>query len=220
MTALEETGVAFETQLIAFMRGDHRTPEFLAINQKGRVPTLVIRGETLSENVAILSWLNEEYPDAGLSLPLKTALDRARFIADLSYFASGLHPIVTRIRIPTNFAGPENAEAVWRLAVKVMTDNLADIERRLAEWPWWSGEQWTILDAYLAWVWFRVTGAGLDPAPFRSIAAHAARHADRPASHRVAKREAEAVEYLTAHGLQVRFPPMEWQTPDRAAASR
>jgi glutathione S-transferase len=206
--------------LIAFTRGDHRAPEFLALNPKGRVPTLIADGEALNENIAILSWLAEVYPDAGLSSHLAPPMTRAQFIADLSFFASGLHPLVTRIRIPTNFAGPENAEAVWRLAVKAMSDNLSEIELRLGDRLWWSGDQWTILDAYLAWVWFRVAGAGLDPTPFPGIAAHAARYAQRPAAQRVAKREAGAVAVLEAQKFQVRFPAMPWLSTGDATADR
>ena len=41
LTALEEVGQPFETRLIAFMAGDHRSPDFLAINPAGKVPALV-----------------------------------------------------------------------------------------------------------------------------------------------------------------------------------
>jgi len=71
------------------MRGDHRAPEFLAPNPKGRVPTLIADGEALNENIAILSWLAEVYPDAGLSTHLAPPMTRAQFIADLSFFCLG-----------------------------------------------------------------------------------------------------------------------------------
>src|SRR5262249_14401315 len=44
MIALEETGHPYEAELIAFKRGDHRSPRYLAINPKGRVPTLLVNG--------------------------------------------------------------------------------------------------------------------------------------------------------------------------------
>ena len=210
LTALETLEIPFEAKLIAFMRGDHRSEAFLSINSKGRVPTLVVNDNVLTENVAILSWLAERYPDAGLSLPTSSAFDRAKFVSDLSYFASGLHPIVTRLRIPSNFADQSAVESVWRRAAAAMTENLQSIDDRLAGQNWWTGCEWTILDAYLAWVWFRVTGAGLDATPFPNIAAHAIRHGDRPATMRVAEREREASRYLSALGLEVQFQPMPW----------
>ena len=47
MIALEETGHPYETELIAFKRGDHRSPRYLAINPKGRVPTFLVNGRVV-----------------------------------------------------------------------------------------------------------------------------------------------------------------------------
>ncbi|MEN0002127.1 MAG: glutathione S-transferase N-terminal domain-containing protein, partial [Pseudomonadota bacterium] len=56
--ALEEIGVPFETQLVRTAANEQNSPEFLKLNPKGKVPTLLIDGEPLTENVAILTWLN------------------------------------------------------------------------------------------------------------------------------------------------------------------
>jgi glutathione S-transferase len=69
MTALEEIGIPFKTELVAFMRGDHRSPGYLALNPKGKVPALTVDGRVLTENVAILVWLATTFPDATL-LPM------------------------------------------------------------------------------------------------------------------------------------------------------
>jgi hypothetical protein len=65
MIALEETERPYKTELIAFMRGDHRSPRCLALNPKGRVPTLIVDGRVLTENVAILLWLGIGAAPAG-----------------------------------------------------------------------------------------------------------------------------------------------------------
>ena len=46
--ALEEAGATFETELIRTAAGQQQTPEFLAINPKGKVPTLLIDGAPLT----------------------------------------------------------------------------------------------------------------------------------------------------------------------------
>jgi glutathione S-transferase len=61
-----------------------------------------------------------------------------------------------------------------------------------------------VLDAYLHWVWFRITGAGFDAAPFPAISAHYARTLERPAVQRALAREAEAVRELESRGLMPR----------------
>ena len=50
MIALEEAGVAFDTQLVRFMRGEHKSPEFKQLNPTGKVPALVIDGTVLTES--------------------------------------------------------------------------------------------------------------------------------------------------------------------------
>jgi len=57
--ALEEAGVEFDTRLVRFMRGEHKSPEFRARNPTGKVPALEIDGDVPTENVAILTYLAE-----------------------------------------------------------------------------------------------------------------------------------------------------------------
>ena len=64
--ALEEIGEAFETVVVRFMKGEHKSPDYLRMNPKGKVPTLLIDGQTLTENVAIITYLNERNPEAVL----------------------------------------------------------------------------------------------------------------------------------------------------------
>ena len=67
LIALEEAGAPFGTRLVAYMGGDHRKPEFLALNPAGKVPVLEIDGEALTQNTAILTYLARRHPDAGTS---------------------------------------------------------------------------------------------------------------------------------------------------------
>ena len=60
--ALEEIGVPYETELVRLPLKEQKSPAFLAINPKGKVPALLIDGVPLTENVAILTWLNQTSP--------------------------------------------------------------------------------------------------------------------------------------------------------------
>jgi glutathione S-transferase len=175
MIALEETEHSYKTELIAFMRGDHRSPRYLALNPKGKVPTLIVDGRVLTENVAILLWLAARFPEANLLPQYQDAFDKAQLVADLTYCASGLHPIVTRLRIPQYFCDiPGGEPRVFEMAEVAMRPNFAIIDRRLAEREWWYGDCWSVMDAYINWVWFRATGAG-----FRRIGIPALRRSRR-----------------------------------------
>lgn len=113
--ALEETRVPYKTKLVRFMKGEHKSPDYRAINPKGKIPALVIDGQSLTENVAIISYLNVRYPASRLLPPTTSAYDAATQLADLCFCATTLHPIVTRLRIPTMFASPEASRSVWGL---------------------------------------------------------------------------------------------------------
>lgn len=199
--ALEEAGAEFETVVIRFMRGEHKSPEYRQVNPKGKVPALIIDDAVLTENVAILSYLAKRYPAARL-LPRATSdLETAEQLADLSYCASTLHPIVTRIRLPHFFAGEDAAASVWQIACTAMSENFAWIEQRLDAQPWWYGAEWSVMDAYLYWVYWRVSGAGFDASPYPAFRDHAGRMEQRPAVQRALSREAEAQAKLEAEGL-------------------
>jgi glutathione S-transferase len=215
--ALEEIGLPFQTRLIRFMRNEHTSESFRAINPKERVPALLYNGQALTENVAILRFLARRHPHAKLLPSVSSDLDDARQIADLCYCSATLHPIVTRIRIPTFFAEDTTAQAeVWRKAVAAMTMQFTLVERRLSENEWWYGSDWSIMDAYLNWCWFRVTGAGFDPTPFPGFAAHAERITERPSVQRALRREQADEDTLEAEGLLFVPPSPPIQTTENA----
>src|SRR4051794_678268 len=62
---LEETGAAYEPVHVALAKGEQRTPEYLRINPKGRVPALAEGDWALTENPAILRYLARRFPQAG-----------------------------------------------------------------------------------------------------------------------------------------------------------
>ena len=201
LTALEQAEASYVLSTVAFVAGDHRKPAFLAVNPKGKVPALAIDGLYLTENVAILDYLAERFPDAALLPPADSPATRAARLADLAWCASTLHPIVTRIRMAPMIAGPDCAAAVWRAACTAMDPNFALIEARLAQGRWWYDAQWSVMDAYLAWIFFRVAGARYDTSRFPAFSAHHAAHHERPAVLRALAREAEVQAELQARGL-------------------
>lgn len=63
---LQELGVDFEAITVNLVAGEHRRPEFLAINPAGKLPVLVDGDFVLTESVAIVLYLAEKYPGKGL----------------------------------------------------------------------------------------------------------------------------------------------------------
>src|SRR5580698_8375133 len=63
---LQELGVDFEAVTVNLFAGEHRLPEFLAINPAGKVPALVDGDLVLTESIAIAVYLADKYPEKTL----------------------------------------------------------------------------------------------------------------------------------------------------------
>lgn len=200
MIALEEAGVPFETELVRFVRGEHKSADFKRLNPKGKVPALAIDGAVLTENVAILWYLHVRHPEARLLHTSSTAAERAAVLADLCFCSATLHPLVTRIRMPMLFAGQDNVVAVKSAAEQAMDEYFTLVEERLTAARWWYGDVWSAMDGYLYWVFWRVEGAGYDVTRFPQFTAHARANEQRPAVQRALAREELAQAQLVAEG--------------------
>lgn len=207
LTALEEIGEPFETRLIAFMAGQHRNPDFLAVNPQGKVPALDTGNGVLTQNGAILLYLAYTNPETGL-LPLTgEALNDAKITSALFLISADLHPLVTRFVLPGMMtASPEEALPIRDKAQESLLQQLAPIAAELEQQPWYLGSDWSILDAYLAWVWFRITGAGFNASPFPAIADHYERAGQRPSAKAALEHEQKAKAELEQRGLAFEPP--------------
>jgi glutathione S-transferase len=86
---LEWTGAKYEA--IKLDRAATKSPEFLELNPSGAVPVLVDGDFVLTQNVAILSYLAELYPDARLYGD-GTPRGRAEVMRWLGILNSDMHP--------------------------------------------------------------------------------------------------------------------------------
>jgi len=201
--ALEEIGTPFETELIYLGTKQQKTPEYLAINPKGKVPALLIDGDPLTENVAILSWLNRTFPDADLLPDTSDDLGMVKQIADIAFFSGTVHPLVTRVAMPVRFVDDEamGYEVVRPVGLDAIKPVLTRIDERLGDNKWWYGDTWSILDAYAFWIWGRLAVVDFPDGAFPNLNKHSAEMLKRPAVIRAMDREAVHVEQLKAEGV-------------------
>jgi glutathione S-transferase len=205
---LEEIGAPYELELVRFMKGAHKSPDYKRLNPKGKVPTLLVDGESLTENPVIIHFLNERFPAAGIMPATDDPLEKARQLADLCFCSSTLHPIVTRIRMPHFFATPEAVRVVWEKSCAAMDEYFQLVEGRLSQGLWWYGQQWSAMDAYLYWIHWRVVVADYDSSRYPCFNDHARRMEERPAVKRALAREAQLQSILEAEGLVFTPPPL------------
>ena len=203
-----EKGIDFDAKLVRFMAGDHKAPEYLEKHPQGKVPLLVDGDEAISENVALLTYLAKENPDKGILPFTGDTLHDCRILSDLAWCSSGLHPIVTRIRMPFFMCQVEGGpKGVYDIACEAMKPQFEVINKRLEGKTWLYDDTWSALDAYIFWVWFRVTGAGFDGSAYPHYAAHAKRMEERDAYKQMIALEDKANAKLEAQGMRFAPPP-------------
>ena len=176
--ALTEAGADFDVQNINTRAGQNRTPEFLALNPKHKVPVLLIDGEPLTENVAIQIWIARQFPGARL-LPAQPGAE-IKAISLMAWCASGIHPHLTPNARPQNYCDlPGSAESVKRVANKLLFEDFAIADRLLAGREWFF-DHFTAVDAYFFWCFRRAMSFKLDVSAFSNCAAHFERMKLRP----------------------------------------
>ncbi len=112
---LIETGVRHELRRVDIEAGDHRRPEYLALNPAGRVPTLLVHGEPLVESAALVMHLADMHPNFNLA-PAVGSIERGRYYQWVHTLASSLQPSFRLWFYPQEAAGEAHADAARALA--------------------------------------------------------------------------------------------------------
>lgn len=89
--ALNLKKLPYESIPKALVKGEHRTPEYLAVNPQGLIPAIEIDGVVLSQSLAIIEYLNELHPEPPL-LPA-TPVERAHVRSLALAVACDIHPL-------------------------------------------------------------------------------------------------------------------------------
>lgn len=158
---LEELELVFEAHLVNLMAGDQYTPEYLAINPKATIPTLVRDdGSPLTEFQAIAYWLARSYPKAKL-LPGDPDGD-ARVIELMDYVVGTVHGQgYTRIFTTERFTpNPADHETVKAQGLNIVNQAFAVIDAILPAQGYATGA-FSIADAALFYVEFWADKTGI-----------------------------------------------------------
>ncbi|WP_160486212.1 glutathione S-transferase family protein [Aurantiacibacter rhizosphaerae] len=195
LTALEQCGADYTDEIVLLMRGAQHSPQYRAINPKGKIPCLIVDGQALAENAAILSFLNMEYPAAALFPQPGDALEAARQTADLFALSASFHPSVRAMMMPVRWT-TGNPEEVREKGRQLVHPLLQQLETRLATQPWWYGGEWSIIDSYAHWNYTTAQKGQFDLSPYPNIAQHQKRVEAHPAYQRALAREQAAVDAI------------------------
>lgn len=180
---LEELELPFEVYLVNLMAGDQHKPEYLAINPKATIPTLVRDdGSAITEFQAIAWWLARRYPKAKL---LPDDIDgETRVLETMDYVVGTIHGHgYTRIFTTANYSANEaDHAAIQARGREIVTAGFAVMNDVLAGKDYVAGD-FSIADAALFYVEFWADKIKLDLPP--NCQAHYQRMLQRPVVRRV-----------------------------------
>lgn len=140
---LEEAGAAYRIAPIDFAKNEHKAPAFLALNPMGKLPTIVHCGTVVTETAAIIAYLADAFPKAGLAPPADDPR-RGAYYRWLFFGAGCFEPAL----LDTMMKRPpvERKSAVgWGS----YDDVLATLKTALATGPYLLGDSFTAADVYI-----------------------------------------------------------------------
>jgi glutathione S-transferase len=190
-SALRELDVPHEQVSFDLSRGEQRSPEHLARNPNGKVPTLMIDGAPMFETLAIMHWLGEQY---GVKRGLWPAAGTPERLAALSWTtwayvelgaAMRVHIVATSERTPAEL----HTEALAAYARGGLEALLRVLDGHLEGRAYLLGDDYSLADLVVCSVvlYARMCGAPVEAHP------RVRRWADR-----VAAREAIAAAWRPA----------------------
>ena len=175
---LEESGLPFELEKVDLqLKETESGHDFYLVNTKGSVPALELDdGQILTEGAVIVQYLADQVPKKGL-MPLPGTMARYRAMEWLNYIATELQKSFTPIFNPAYAACREEAK-------KNLLRQFDYVDRQLGKKRYVTGEQFTVVDAYLFTIASWIGAAGLETAQWKALSAYRVMVAHRPAVRR------------------------------------
>lgn len=146
---LEELDLPYEARWIDRTDGTLASPAYRALQPLGLIPALETPDGVMFETAAILLWLADRHPEAGLA-PSVSDPARGDFLKWLFFTSTNLHPNLLHLFYPERTAGPEAVPALLTHARARIAGFLTLLETAAAATPdWLAPDRATLLGYYL-----------------------------------------------------------------------
>jgi glutathione S-transferase len=186
---LIELDLPHELVRIDTAAGEQKRPEYLALNPNGVVPTLVSDGVAHYEAAALLAWLADAYPQAGLA-PAPDDSRRADYLQWMFHLANAVQPLFRQWWYPHEPAGEGCADAVRGHVAPRIESAWDRIDKHLSEHgPYLLGGDLSVVDLYLVMLMRWSRNMARPASDWRALAALAARLKARPSFRTLCERE-------------------------------
>lgn len=192
-TLLQASGEPFEPIMVKLHKGEQQSPEYRAINPRAQVPVLVDGGHVITQILAIVTYLNDRFPQMGF-LP-QEPLAKARVMETLAWMNNTVHPTFTHIFMPQKFtdkaAVHDDLRSYNAQLYRGLLGELQSLVQHAtaAGQPWLGGANFGPLDAYSLTLTRWGSMAGIDPLDFPDLWAFVQRVASQGAVASVIERE-------------------------------
>jgi glutathione S-transferase len=175
---LEELGAPYDIKIVSLDKGEHKAPEYLAINPMGKIPAIVHRGTVVTEAAAICTYLADAFPSKALAPALDDPA-RGTYLRWLFFGAGCIEPALVdrmfdRPRVPREGA----------LGYGSYENTLNALEMAVTPGPWILGPRFSAADVYVgSEIGWGMMVKALEPRPV--FQAYFERCSARPAMQRV-----------------------------------
>lgn len=186
---LEEAGARYTVRLLSLEKGEHKSPEYLAVNPMGKLPALRHGDTVVTETAAICAYVADLHPERGLAPPLG---DRARgsYLRWMFFAAGCVEPAITD-RMMTR---PE-VERRSALGYGSYDDVFRTLRGVLEGGGFLLGERFSAADLYLgSQLGFGTMVGAVEPSPW--ITGYVMRCQDRPSFKRAETQGAAMIQQL------------------------
>jgi len=179
---LEDVGADYSTVRVDFAKEQQKSPEFLKVNPKARVPALVTDKGILTETPAMLVYVAQSFPASRLAL-MDDPFAFAQVQAFNSYLCSHLHVAHAHRMRGYRWVDADDKASIAAMQRKVPASvggAFELVERDMLKGPWVMGEHYTICDAYLFTLAQWLEADGVDPKLIPKVVDHRRRMSERP----------------------------------------
>jgi glutathione S-transferase len=147
LLTLAVKGIPYDSRLLSFAKGEHKSPEMLAMNPRGKVPTIRDGSYALSESLAIMAYLDRKEPEPPLfGVHASQAGTILRVIMEHESYG---FPAILEFARPLLFGKLAEERAQVLAALPLAREELGYLEAQLGSRSWLADEAISAADLFV-----------------------------------------------------------------------
>lgn len=147
LLALEYKKLPYESHLVQFAKQEHKSPQLLQMNPRGRVPVLKDGDYVCFESLAIIQYLDRKYPDPPLFG--HSAEESGTIMRVICEYQGYVEEHIMKVIYAILFQGAEGHSDEIARAMLLVASEAGTIEKRLSQSSWLAGEEFSAADVVI-----------------------------------------------------------------------